>query len=299
MRQIFTLIIVGIAYFSSLSQDLDVNNNLIELGKIYKNFMFRANPTSETEKKLESLKSVDLRTTVEFLSQTIKQQNNLTDEKYLKLPDTISLKYIFIVEMVSQNLIEENPKDNKKLIADTINSKISYLKLIDNYYTMLFNGIGNKNQPFDLSGVNFELDKYNLSNDTEKGIFFLKAMNLCGTVIWGYMNIPNPPNYKAALDMINKYPKFNGLPYYQFTDLNFEDFNIEILKNKGEMSYKEYYLDKYLSTLVYHLICLDQKKKYKQQKMDLMLSSILKEELYYKYSKNFKQQLEALFKSVK
>ena len=78
------------------------------------------------------------------------------------------------------------------------------------------------NPLIDFSKTNFLLNNYGLQNETEKGIFFLKAMRFCGTVIWGLMNIPKPPNYKKALELISKYPKFNGQPYYQYLDLNFE-----------------------------------------------------------------------------
>ncbi len=79
--------------------------------------------------------------------------------------------------------------------------------------------------------------------------------------------------------------------------MNFPDFKMKILKDEDEMSYKEYFIDKYLNTLIYHYMCLNQKKKYKEQKMDLVLGSILKEEQYYKYSKNYKENLESLFKT--
>lgn len=297
MKKILTYLFLSVIAINSFSQNQQIDNNLIELGKLYRNFMFRNNPPAGTDEKLDKLKTDELNVTVEFIKQTITPKNELTSETFLKLPDTLSLKHIFVVRQINLNIREENPKDNFKLIADTLNSDIKYFALVDNYYDMLFSGIGNKNQPFDLTDVNFELNNYNLKNDTEKGIFFLKAMSLCGMTIWGYMNIVKPPNYKAAMDMISKYPKFNGQPYYQYLDLNFPDFKMKILKDEDEMSYKEYYIDKYLNTLIYHYMCLNQKKKYEEQKMDLVLGSILKEKQYYPYSKNYKEQLESLFKT--
>lgn len=297
MKKILTYLFLSVIAINSFSQNQQIDNNLIELGKLYRNFMFRNNPPAGTDEKLDKLKTDELNVTVEFIKQTITPKNELTSETFLKLPDTLSLKHIFVVRQINLNIREENPKDNFKLIADTLNSDIKYFALVDNYYDMLFSGIGNKNQPFDLTDVNFELNNYNLKNDTEKGIFFLKAMSLCGMTIWGYMNIVKPPNYKAAMDMISKYPKFNGQPYYQYLDLNFPDFKMKILKDEDEMSYKEYYIDKYLNTLIYHYMCLNQKKKYEEKKMDLVLGSILKEKQYYPYSKNYKEQLESLFKT--
>lgn len=297
MRKILAYLFLSVIAINSYSQNQVIDNNLIELGKLYRNFMFRNIPPAGTNEKLDKLKTDELNVTVEFIKQTITSKNELTSERFLQLPDTISLKYIFVVRQISLNVREENPKDNYKLIADTLSSDIKYFALVDNYYDMLFSGIGNKNQPFDLTEVNFELNNYNLKSDTEKGIFFLKAMSLCGMTIWGYMNVVKPPNYKAAMDKINKYPKFNGQPYYQYLDLNFPDFKIKILKDEGEMSYKEYFIDKYLNTLIYHYMCLNRKKKYKEQELDLVLGSILKEKQYYKYSKNYQEQLERMFRT--
>ncbi|MBT29415.1 MAG: hypothetical protein CMO01_07100 [Thalassobius sp.] len=298
MRKVLCILLLSTITLNIYSQSLDLNEDLIELGKYYRNYMFRNNPSPETFEKLNNLRVDELNPTIEFIKQTVISHNDLTDEKYLKLPNAKTLKYIYIVREINLNIREENPVDNQELIANILGSDVNYNSLIDNYYDMLFSGIGNKNQPFDLSDINFEIDKYNLSNDTEKGIFFLKAMSLCGMTIWGYMNIAKPPNYKAALEMISKFPKFNSQPYYQYLDLNFPDFEIKILRDEEEMSYKSYYIDKYLNTLIYHYICLNDKKKYNEQKMDLVLGSILKEKQYYKYSKNYRSVLEKMFRST-
>lgn len=99
------------------------------------------------------------------------------------------------------------------------------------------------------------------------------------------------------MEYINKYPKFNGQPYFQYLDFGFADFEMEIEKDKGKESYKAYYLNKYYDTLLSHLGCLSQKKKDKEKRTDLLLGSILKEENYYKYSKK-KNILEALFTTM-
>ena len=46
------------------------------------------------------------------------------------------------------------------------NKNVSRYELIENYYSMVFTGIGNKNQPFDLSNVDFVIDNYNLEDET-------------------------------------------------------------------------------------------------------------------------------------
>lgn len=297
MRRIFLIAILIVGSLSVMKAS-DLNNDLIELAKIYRNFMFRNSPTESTFEQLAEIKSPELINSTKFIKETITTGNKLTTEEFLKLPDESTLKYIYIIRRINWNIREEVPKNNNELIIEFSEKEIPRYELIDSYYDMLFSGVGNKNQPFDLSDVDFQMNKYDLKDDTEKGIFFLKAMDLCGTLIWGYMNIVKPPNYKKALPLIEKYPKFNGQPYYQYLDFGFPDFDMVIVKDKDKESYKSYYLNKYYDTLLSHLECLSQTKKDKEKRNDLLLGSILKEENYYKYSKK-KDILDGLFTTMK
>ena len=296
MKKILLALILVLGFNTLKANDL--NDNLIQLAKIYRNFMFRNTPNDYTFEQLDNIKSdQQLTGTADFIKETISTNNRLLQDSFLKIPEEKSLKFIYMVRQINWNLSEETPKDNNSLISELNKKTISRYELIDCYYEILFSGVGNKNQPFNLSNVNFTPDKYNLTDDTEKGIFFLKAMDLCGTQIWGYMNIVNPPNYKKALESIRLYPKFNGQPYYQYIDFSFNDFNMVIERDKEETSYKTYYINKYYDTLLYHMMCLGKKKKYKEERLNLGLGSILKEENYYKYSTK-KSILESMFQKV-
>ncbi len=295
MKKIILLILISNIQFTNATE---LNPELIELAKIYRNFMFRNNATEYAFEKLDKINSPKLTKTIAFIKETITSNNNLTTEKFLILPDEETLYQIYIIRRVNWNIREENPKDNNELISELIEKKVSRYELIDSYYSMLFSGVGNKNQPFDLSEIDFRPDNYELKDDTEKGIFFLKSMQFCGTTIWGYMNVVKPPNYKKTLSYINNFPKYNGQLYYQYLDFGFPDFEMEIIKDKGIESYKHYHINKYYQTLLYHMMSLNQKKKYKKERENLLLGSILKEKNYYKYSKN-KQTLEGFFRTMK
>ena len=143
--------------------------------------------------------------------------------------------------------------------------------------------------------VDYKSDEFNLKNNTEKSIFFLNAMERFGSLIWGYMNIPQPPNYKLALEFINKYPRFNGQPYYQFNNLDLEDFNITTDKRRPKESFKRYYLTNYMNTVIYHLVCLSQLDTDKDKKQDVLNTSIIKNETYWPYY-NQPEVLNAIFK---
>lgn len=274
------------------------NEKLIDLGKAYKNFMFRSEPPKETIKRLKENTSSDLLKTSDFILETLTTKNNLLKTDFLKLPDSKTLKNIYIVRAINYNIRKEDQIDNNKLIDSLQSKEIPRNELIDAYYDILFAGVGNKNQPFNLKKLNFELDDYNLENETEKGIFFLECMNLCGTSIWGYINVPKPPNYKEAYSYIEKYPHFNGLNYFEYTDLNFPDFEMIIDSEKGKESYKGYYINKFYETLLYNMICLKKGFGSEKEVEQLLIASILKNQNLYKYSKN-SDILESLFKTIK
>jgi hypothetical protein len=275
-----------------------INEGLIELGKTYRQYMFRNNAPAEVSAGLDKYSGTALGFVADFTRETTRENNSLLTEKFLSRPGDSTLKYVYIIRQINYNVRKEDPEDNRSLVEKLLNKDVPVNELVDCYYEILFTGCGNKNKPFDLSGVNFDLKKYHFNNDTEQGIFFLQAMRLCGTLIWGYMNVVKPPNYNEAMKYIEKYPKFNSAPYYQYLDLNFPDFKMKIESEKKAQSYKEYYIDKYYETLIYHLQCLQQDESNKEKINDLILGSILKEEMYYKYSKQEKA-LKNLFTTYK
>jgi len=260
--------------------------------------MFRNDPKKDNLKPLRSNVPDNFKTATSFIIQTLTRDNNLLTKDYLSRPDDETLMQIYIVRAINHNVMDEDPIDNDKLVDSLQTTKIPVYELIDNYYDMLFTAVGNKNQPFNLSRVDLKINDYNLKDDTEKGIVFLKCMQLCGTTIWGYMNIPKPPNTKKAFDNIKLFPKVNGLPYYQFNDFQFTDFDMVIIKDKGLQSYKSYYLNKYYETLLYNLICLSKEGGSEKEKNDLLLGSILKQRNLYKYTK-YKETLENILKEQK
>jgi hypothetical protein len=294
MKITFTIIFTILTSFI-YSQE---NQKLIDLGKAYKNFMFRSELPKETLKNLKENMPIGLFKTSNFILQTLTTKNDLLKTEFLKLPDSKTLKKIYIIRAINYNVRNEDQIDNNKLIDSLELKEIPRNELIDTYYDMLFAGVGNKNQPFNMKKINFELNNYNLENDTEKGIFFMECMSLCGTSIWGYINVPKPPNYKEAYNLIELYPKFNGLNYYEYTDLNFPDFEMVIDSDKGMESYKGYYINKFYETLLYHLICIKNGFGSEKDFEKLLITSILKDQSLYKYSNN-KEVLESLFKTLK
>lgn len=285
MKRIITIPVLFFC-FASYSQDSSklFGDQLIQLARIYHNFSFVNNPTDATFSQLNSIDNRELKPSAEFVGESIRSNNSITSQAYLVKPGLATLKFLFVIRLINWNLFESDPVDNYGLIDSLFKADISKYELLSSYYEMMFVSVGNKNRPFDMSKTNFDLLNMGLEDDTEKGIFFLQSMNTFGTMIWGYMNIVKPPNYKLALEFIRKYPLYNGQPYYQFSDLNFKDFDVIIDKRKPKSSYKKHYINRYLNTLLYHSECLAQKKKDKEEQQKVMLGSIMRNESYYKYS---------------
>ena len=295
-KRLTILLLLMFSIQTSFAVELD--DGIIELGKIYRNYVFQNNPNELTFKKIDGIKSSELEITKLFIRECISLKNKLTSEKFLKLPDEQTLLNLYLIMKVNANVREKEPKDNIELLTEWRNKNVPRYELVENYYSMVFTGIGNKNQPFDLSNTDFIIDNYNLADDTEKGIFFLTAMNLCYYQIWGFMNVVKPPNYKKAKASIDKYPKFNGQEYYKYLSFGFADFEMQIEKDKEKESYKNYFINRFYKTLIYNHQCLNQKRKTRKEAENLALSSILKEENYYEYSKN-QDYLNGLFRTMK
>lgn len=290
--------IIGILILVSQISFGQTNNGLIELGKAYRQFMFRNNPPTEFLKGLEKYDSTELAYSAKFIREAIRENNSILSDSYLKRPSDKDLKDLYIIVQINYNIRKENPRDNNEIINELENKSILTQDLVDNYYSMLIDCYGNKVKPFDMTNVNFDLNSYGLMDDTEKAIVFLEVLRLCGFQIWGYINVAKPPKYELAMEYINKYPKFNSLPYYQFLDLNFSDFKMNIESEEKAQSYKEYYIDKYYETLLNHLTCLNETNQDQEKIYDLVLGSLLKEENFYKYSKEEKR-LKKLFTKYK
>ncbi len=292
-------LLIVIALFSSItfSHAQTLNDDLVKLARIYRNFHFANDASQQAFDQLNAVRSAELEASKAFIGELIKKNNKIATLPYLTRPDSLTLKHLFTIRSLNWNMHEADPIENAVLIDSLNRFPASAYEQLACYYGMVFVSVGNKNTPLDMADTNFTLDNYGLMDDTEKGIFFLKAMETFGMMIWGYMNVVKPPNFEKALSVIENYPTFNGQPYYQFQDLNFKDFNLTIDKRRGKESFKKYHINKYLNTLLYHSASLGQKKKTKDEQQDVMLGSIMKNESYYKYSDN-PEVFRKIFKKV-
>lgn len=276
----------------------ETNQELIELAKIYIISFVQDNPTDYEYEQLNKIKSKELEKALLFVKESIALNNNLNTEKFLIIPDNQTLYQLYIIGRIRSNITRKNSKDNDELISELKAKNITRYELVNNYYGLLFSGIWNKNNHFDLSKTDYRIENYELKDDTEKGIFFLQAMYLCHAQLLIQAKLKTPLNHRRALKILNNFPKFNGQNYYQYLDFGFTDFKVASINNSVGQSFKYKYINIYYEILLDHLTCLNQKNRYKIERENLLLNSILKEQTYYKYSEN-KETLERLFVATK
>lgn len=145
-----TLTLLGICLTTLSFGQTTENDKLIELGKAYKDFMFRNEPPKDFVKDLQTNIPENLKVATNFIAQTITTDNDLLKQPYLSLPDNQSLKFVYIIRSVNHNIRQENQIDNNKLIDSLKKADIPKNELVDGYYSMLFASVGNKIKPFRL-----------------------------------------------------------------------------------------------------------------------------------------------------
>lgn len=265
-----------------VGQEAIEKQELLFLAKVYKE-NHAGNPTNEVLLKLKSIKSPNLEGTRLFLSESILKNNSIATHKYLTKPDSSTLENLYIIRGLTWNMYSLNKSDKTFGIDSLLNQKTKYNELLANYYSMLFISVSNKNEPFDMSDVNFNMNDYGLTNLEEKGIFYLESMKSFGSLISGYFSF-DPPKYKSALSYISKFPKYNGDYYYNYVELDFEDFDFLYSSNLKE-SYKKCLINELMITILNH--CISVYLEGDITKMNEIFSnSIIKNQEYWGYSES-------------
>ena len=93
------------------------NQKMVELGKIYKDFMFRNEPTKQVLKDIKVEVPENLKSATDFIAESIYSKNKILTQTFLSRPDDKVLKQIFIIRAINLNLRDENQVDNNKLIG--------------------------------------------------------------------------------------------------------------------------------------------------------------------------------------
>ena len=272
---------------------------ILELSKFYRTHFFTSKPNraefdtlgQDFPKKYDFIKN--------FLFENSYDKNKLLSDQFLVCPDMFSLKVVYILDALFQNPGRVNPRPENILIDSLLNSDINKYEMLDEYYSTILTTIGNKNRDA-IHHYNFDLNKL-LPNDTlAQSVLFLRSMDECRKLIFGYMILSDQPMFKQASKEIAKYPTFNGLPYYKFNNFNGTDFKLEIFNDQGVKGYYETYISNYYTLLFQHLMCVYNLSKKPEDFYDLWNNSLLSDEKYYVYSPDWiKTELIRITEEIK
>lgn len=289
MKKIFYLITILLPV--SLTAQTVSKEKLIDMAGGYQKSWDAKDRAGNYEETVLKNLPPELLVTGKFCHEMLKPKCNLLTTEFLTLPDDNSLNYLWMIYEIygkGENLSEMNT------VADSLlNNPLSRQELVENYYSILFGKMINGSK-FDMSKINFQLDDYKFKEESDKATFFLVCMNYCGKYIWGYINIAIPMNTKEAIKYINKYPKFNGKKYYYYTALSFPDFNFQLETDKPKVSFKSYYIHKYIEVLLSHALCLRENGAKQSEIDDIFDNSSMKDESLYEYT-DYKETLESIY----
>ena len=191
-----------------------------------------------------------------------KEVNNITSEQFLKKPsDNTLVAYYLKTKLLwnAFNLGQTKKLSNKKVISNSIKNLPERYELLAFYYKGIFIDVLNKEKPMNLAGVNIDLERLNLDNNTEKAILFLNAMRSLGGQVSSFASARFPNNCFRAEQYVENMPKFDGLNFYEFNLPEFEDFLVEVDKTKPKMSFKKTYLPIFIDAIAAYNKCLSQK----------------------------------------
>jgi hypothetical protein len=147
----------------------------------------------------------------------------LLSAKYLNRPANDELQLWYAIEKLRyhKNVDTLSTRKSEQVLKAALAEKADEREMLDDYYRAVNSGVAFLFNEFDLSGINIEMDKLGLKNDTEKGIFFL---NITSGFITRFRVLNQVQNPDKLIEFAGKMPKFNGEPYYKFKGFGFEDF---------------------------------------------------------------------------
>jgi hypothetical protein len=257
----------------------------IRLGRIYATFNGEKNLPVSVGKQVfyDSLPESQKRPR-KFLFETLKSQNNILTDEFLILPDSSTLKTLYIVRSVAWNQGPDHYLKDYLLVDSLFKTTVSHEELVSCYYNMLFFSTINKRTPFYLSKYNFIPENYNLKTSREKAIFFLESVS-------NFFLLIDPEKIKnsgvernEANNILSQFPNYNGLPYYRFTEFDFETFSYAVNPEGTNFDYKLFYLYNYFSLLNIHVDLLGSNNKTDLEWKNIIEFSILNSPKYQSFN---------------
>lgn len=270
--------------------DLD---NLIALSEIYSK---NVNATGEDFKMaVEKLRTPNLNHIIDALIASGEGDEKLLTKEFLSKPDEQELKYWYVIREIhyNNNLEVKKKRPNRDIAQDVLRRNTDDRWLLDNYYYRIMGGIARLFNTTDLSQHDFDFNEYGLKDDTERAILFF---SLTDALIIRFQVLKMVKNNDKLLEFASKLPSFNGRPYFEYADFNFEDFDW-IGYDKKEL-YKQKCLGKLYSYLGSHFEALAEKNEGEKART-LYVKSILSRPEFFKYAGKMEKDLKDIYKKLR
>jgi hypothetical protein len=242
--------------------------------------------------KVKELSTPKLKHVVETLTLLDGNDKALLTPKYLGRPTNEELQLWYVIKDVQHKRVDSlETRSDEQIAKDVLAKKIDERLMVHNYYRHLEGGMGFLSNTMDMSGINIDIDKLGLKNDTEKGIFFL---NMSHGLITRFRVLNQMKNPSKLLEFADKLPTFNGQPYYKFTGFGYTDF--EYTNDVETTMYNRLHVNDYYEALMSHFMAIAGKAD-KEKTRDLYFNSILTKPEFFKYS-TVKDMLQEVYEDA-
>jgi hypothetical protein len=282
MIKLFFLLAIFIQT-SSFSQNTNEIDILIELGKqagTYNN----QEPSKKTPEnilaKLSKIKNANCQFAIDFTLETLKENNDLINDKYLIKPSKEILIQLYTIEIIQGFSNFYSGEELKNAVISNSKSYRSNEELLYSYYDALYGASKNRNKSTPFFKKNIDLNNYNLETSTEKAIFYFSLMRyLSPNVLFPILT--NTEIVKFYCLDFNVFPTINNKDFYYYTDLDFNDFETNLVNFNG--SYKHFYINETFNTIFTYIKCREKHFVSKGEISDIVNNSILSNKEFYRY----------------
>ena len=283
MKKLAFLILINFSVIAVNAQiklsDKDFDN-LIALSELYShNNMCMGEGFARSA---DSLRTPVLNHVVDLMLAMGRADSTVIGKRFLARPEYNELMLWYAIREVHFNRIDTVPKklSSAEVAKKVLSENIDERWLLSNYYHFQYSGLAMYFNHADLSNVNIEIDSLGLKDKTEKGIFFLNMIK--ELISSRFLVLQHLGKSDLVMKFASKMPKFNGKPYFYYTDFDFPDFDWTGYKSKD--SFKQFYIGDLIGTLAAHFSALVSTGD-KNASRELYFNSVLHRPEFFKYSK--------------
>jgi len=171
-----------------------------------------------------------------------KRDESILSDEFLVKPSSNDLFAHYIDNKLQWNSFNQgnDKKTTEEVIQATINESPTENEMLAFYYKSIFAHILNNQRNIEPYEKNIELGKLNL-NKTQQTILFLCAMKMIGGQVYSYSNARFPENCHRQHTFMKKIPSFNGMKFYEYSLMEYQDFVLKVDKRYPKQSFKDNY----------------------------------------------------------